>query len=192
MSGDNIAQLAFLGLLGAAVAGWFFAANRESLGRVMQQAIVWVLIFVGVIAAAGLWSDIRRDVTPAQAMLSDGRIEVPVGRDGHYHLTLEVNGTPVDFVVDTGASQIVLTRADAERVGIDPASLAYVGRALTANGPVGTANVWLNEVRLGGWSETGVRAVVNEGDLFQSLLGMEYLGRMARIEIADGRLILTP
>lgn len=192
MSGDNIAQLAFLGLLGAAVAGWFFAANRESLGRVMQQAIVWVLIFVGVIAAAGLWSDIRRDVTPAQAMLSDGRIEVPVGRDGHYHLTLEVNGTPVDFVVDTGASQIVLTRADAERAGIDPASLAYVGRALTANGPVGTANVWLNEVRLGGWSETGVRAVVNEGDLFQSLLGMEYLGRMARIEIADGRLILTP
>lgn len=192
MSGDNIAQLAFLGLLGAAVAGWFFAANRESLGRVMQQAIVWVLIFVGVIAAAGLWSDIRRDVTPAQAMLSNGRIEVPVGRDGHYHLTLEVNGTPVDFVVDTGASQIVLTRADAERAGIDPASLAYVGRALTANGPVGTANVWLNEVRLGGWSETGVRAVVNEGDLFQSLLGMEYLGRMARIEIADGRLILTP
>lgn len=192
MSGDNIEQLAFLGLLGAAVAGWFFAANRESLGRVMQQAIVWVLIFVGVIAAAGLWSDIRRDVTPAQAMLSNGRIEVPVGRDGHYHLTLGVNGTPVDFVVDTGASQIVLTRADAERVGIDPASLAYVGRALTANGPVGTANVWLNEVRLGGWSETGVRAVVNEGDLFQSLLGMEYLGRMARIEIADGRLILTP
>jgi len=192
MNGDSIAQLAYLGLLGAAVAGWFFAQNRESLGKVTQQAVIWALIFVGVIAAAGLWSDIRRDVTPAQAMLSDGRIEVPVGRDGHYHLTLQVNGTPVDFVVDTGASQIVLTRADAERAGIDTASLAYVGRALTANGPVGTANVWLDEVRLGGWSETGVRAVVNEGDLFQSLLGMEYLGRMARIEIADGRLILTP
>jgi len=192
MNGDSIAQLAYLGLLGAAVAGWFFAQNRESLGKVTQQAVIWALIFVGVIAAAGLWSDIRRDVTPAQAMLSDGRIEVPVGRDGHYHLTLQVNGTPVDFVVDTGASQIVLTRADAEQAGIDTASLAYVGRALTANGPVGTANVWLDEVRLGGWSETGVRAVVNEGDLFQSLLGMEYLGRMARIEIADGRLILTP
>lgn len=192
MSGDNIAQLAYLGLLGAAVAGWFFAANRESLGKVTQQAIVWVLIFLGVIAAAGLWSDIRRDVTPAQALLSDGRIEVPVARDGHYHLTLQVNGTPIDFVVDTGASQIVLTREDAERVGIDTASLAYVGRALTANGPVGTANVWLDEVRLGGWSQQGVRAVVNEGDLFQSLLGMEYLGRMARIEIEGGRLILTP
>ncbi|MBM1219092.1 TIGR02281 family clan AA aspartic protease [Ponticoccus sp. SC2-23] len=192
MSGDNIAQLAYLGLLGAAVAGWFFAANRESLGKVTQQAIVWVLIFLGVIAAAGLWSDIRRDVTPTQAVLTDGRIEVPVGRDGHYHLTLEVNGTPIDFVVDTGASQIVLTQDDARRVGIDPATLAYVGRALTANGPVGTANVWLDEVRLGGWSEQGVRAVVNEGDLFQSLLGMTYLSRMARIEIVEGRLILTP
>lgn len=192
MNGDNIAQLAYLGLLGAAVAGWFFTTNRESLGKVTQQAIVWGLIFLGVIAAAGLWSDIRRDVTPSQAVLSDGRIEVPVGPDGHYHLTLGINGTPVDFVVDTGASQIVLTREDAERVGIDTDALAYVGRALTANGPVGTANVWLDEVRLGGWTQTDVRAVVNEGDLFQSLLGMDYLSRMARIEIADGRLILTP
>lgn len=192
MSGDTIAQLAYLVLLGAAIAGWFFAVNRESRGKVTQQAIVWVLIFLGVIAAVGLWSDIRRDVMPSRALLSDGRIEVPVARDGHYHLTLQVNGMPIDFVVDTGASQIVLTRADADRVGIDTDSLAYVGRALTANGPVGTANVWLDEVRMGGWSDQGVRAVVNEGELFQSLLGMEYLSRMARIEIVGGRLILTP
>lgn len=192
MSGDTIAQLAYLVLLGAAIAGWFFAVNRETRGKVTQQAIVWVLIFLGVIAAVGLWSDIRRDVMPSRALLSDGRIEVPVARDGHYHLTLQVNGTPIDFVVDTGASQIVLTRADADRVGIDTDSLAYVGRALTANGPVGTANVWLDEVRMGGWSDQGVRAVVNEGELFQSLLGMEYLSRMARIEIVGGRLILTP
>ena len=66
----------------------------------------------------------------------------------------------------------MLTRADADRVGIDTDSLAYVGRALTANGPVGTANVWLDEVRMGGWSDQGVRAVVNEGELFQSLLGL--------------------
>ena len=94
--------MAYLGLLGAAILGLYLAHNRESLGKVVQQAVVWALIFIGAIAAAGLWSDIRRDVTPAQAMLSDGRIEVPVSRDGHFRLTLQVNDVPVDFVVDTG------------------------------------------------------------------------------------------
>ena len=67
-----------------------------------------------------------------------------------------------------------------------------MGRAQTANGSVGTANIWLDEVSLGGWTERDVRAVVSEGELFHSLLGMDYLSRMARIEIVDGRLILTP
>ena len=192
MSGDNIAQLAYLGLLGAAVVGWFLASNRNSMGKVTQQALVWVLIFVGVIAAAGMWSDIRRDVLPRQSVLSDGRIEVPRRAGGHYELSIFLNGTPVKFLVDTGASQIVLTREDAARIGIDTGSLAYVGTAFTANGPVGTAPVWIDELRLGPWIDSDVRAVVNEGDLFQSLLGMDYLSRIGRIEIEGGRMVLTP
>ena len=192
MTGDDIARLAYLGLLGAAVVGWFLAQNRNSMGKVTQQALVWVLIFVGVVAAAGMWSDIRRDVLPRQSVLSDGRIEVPRRSDGHYELSVFLNDTPVKFLVDTGASQIVLTKDDATRIGIDTSELAYVGTAYTANGPVGTAPIWINELRLGPWTEADVRAVVNEGDLFQSLLGMDYLSRIGRIEIEGGRMILTP
>lgn len=192
MNPDDLARLSYLVLLGVAVVGWFIAQNRGGLGKAAQQAMVWGLIFIGVIAGFGLWNDIQRDLAPSQALLSDGRIEVPVSRDGHYHLTLGINGTPIDFVIDTGASQIVLTREDAARVGIDPESLAFIGTAQTANGTVGTARITLDEVTLGDMTDLGVRAVVNEGDLFQSLLGMAYLSRMARIEIADGLLILTP
>ncbi|GAB4283517.1 MAG: TIGR02281 family clan AA aspartic protease [Roseovarius sp.] len=189
----DLARLLYLVLLGGAVVLWFVAQNRASAGRVTQQALVWGLIFVGVIAAAGLWSDIRQTVRPGGALVQveAGRIVVPRAPDGHYYLTAEVNGAAVDFVVDTGASQIVLSRSDARRAGIDTAALVYIGRAQTANGAVRTAPVRLQRIAIGPIVDTGVRAVVNEGDLDRSLLGMDYLQRFARVEIADGQLVLT-
>lgn len=192
MDSNLIASLASLSLLGIAVAGWFITHNRESLGKVAQQAAVWGFIFLGVIAAVGMWGDISREISPRQGVLSNGQIEVPVGRDGHFHLTLDVNGTPINFVVDTGASQIVLSQEDAAKVGIETETLAYLGSAQTANGTVRTATVWLDSVAFEGVTDTGVRAVVNQGELFGSLLGMSYLSQFSRIEIADGKLLLTP
>lgn len=192
MSDFEYARLFYLVLLGGAVMLWFFAQNRNSLGRVTQQALVWGLIFVGVIAAVGLWGDIRQTVRPGQVVLSEaGRIEVPRAPDGHYYLTADVNGTPVNFVIDTGASQIVLSERDARRVGIDTAGLVYVGRAITANGEVRTAPVRLDRLAIGPFADERVRAVVNEGALDRSLLGMDYLQRFSSVEIAGNRLILT-
>jgi len=85
----------------------------------------------------------------------------------------------------------VLTRADAEAAGLSPDNLNYLGRASTANGEVRTAYVRLDEVELGGVRDTDVPAVVNEGEMRQSLLGMGYLQRWGRIEITNGELILT-
>ncbi|WP_341213638.1 TIGR02281 family clan AA aspartic protease [uncultured Limimaricola sp.] len=191
MSPDNLASLAYLGLLGAAVAGWFIVQNRDRLGQVAQQAALWALIFIGVIAAAGLWSDIRDDVVPRQTMIGAQGIEVPLARDGHYYLTLDINGAPVDFVVDTGATDMVLGREDARRAGIDPEELHYLGSAVTANGTVRTARVTLDSVALGQIEDTGLSAVVTDGDLAGSLLGMGYLRLFGRIEIEGGKLMLT-
>ncbi|MGX9855305.1 retropepsin-like aspartic protease family protein [Limimaricola variabilis] len=191
MSPDNLASLAYLGLLGAAIAGWFLLQNRDRLGQLAQQAVVWALIFVGVIAAAGLWSDIRDDVVPRQTMVGAAGIEVPQARDGHYYLTLEINGEPIDFVVDTGATDMVLGRNDARRAGIDPEELVYMGSAATANGTVRTARVTLDSVALGSIEDEGLSAVVTDGDLTGSLLGMGYLRLFGRIEIENGRLLLT-
>lgn len=191
MDGDQIASLAYLGLLAAALGGWFLMQMRGSPGRTMQMIAVWVLIFVGVIAAYGLWTDIRREVAPMQSVIAENMVSVPRSPDGHYHLVLEVNGTAVEFVVDTGASDIVLSRRDATRAGLAPETLAYTGVALTANGEVRTAPVRLATVRLGDITDTDLRAVVNEGAMDVSLLGMGYLGLFDRIEIAGDELILT-
>jgi len=97
----------------------------------------------------------------------------------------------VEFVVDTGATDVVLTREDAQRAGIDLASLAYTGRAMTANGMVRTASARVDEISLGDTRDTGLRVSINEGEMPQSLLGMTYLRRFSRIEIANDTLILT-
>ncbi|WP_026147578.1 retropepsin-like aspartic protease family protein [Limimaricola hongkongensis] len=191
MSPDNLASLAYLGLLGAAIAGWFLVQNRDRLGQVAQQAAVWTLIFIGAIAAAGLWSDIRDEAVPRQTMIGAEGIEVPQARDGHYYLTLAINGVPVDFVVDTGATDMVLGREDARRAGIDPETLDYFGSATTANGTVRTARVTLDSVALGGIEDENITAVVTDGDLAGSLLGMGYLRLFGRLEIENGTLVLT-
>lgn len=192
MTSDQTASLIYLVLLGTAIAGYAFLAMRGRLGQAVRQLGLWVLIFLGVIAAYGLWSDIQGTVMPRQSVFAEeGRIEVPIGPDGHYHMTLGVNGTPVRFVVDTGATDIVLSRQDADRVGIDTGDLAFLGAARTANGTVATARVWLDEVTLGPIADTGVPALVNGGEMAGSLLGMAYLNRFSEVSFGRGRMVLT-
>lgn len=187
----NYSSLIYLVLLGSAIAFWFFVENRQSLGRVLRQMAAWVLIFIAVIAAYGLWGDIRQTVLPRQAVFAEqGRIALPRQADGHYYVTLDVNSVPVNFVVDTGASGVVLTQRDAARAGLKTDDLAYFSQAMTANGSVQTAPVVLDSVTLGPFKDTRIPAYVNGGEMDRSLLGMTYLQRFSRIEIANGQLVL--
>ena len=192
MTGDQTASLLYLALLGTVIAGYVLLAHRQSLGRAMRQMGLWALIFLGVIAAYGLWADIQGTVMPRQSVFAEqGRVEIPLAPDGHYHMTLGINGTPVRFVVDTGASDLVLSREDAARVGLAPEELAFIGAARTANGMVQTARVWLDEVKLGPLQDRHVPALVNGGEMTGSLLGMAYLNRFSEVSFGNGRMVLT-
>ena len=192
MGGDDIAQVIYLTLLACVIGGYFFISQRENLGQTVRHAALWGLIFLGVVAAYGLWNDVSRDLVPSMTISQDGgQIELPREADGHYYMTLEIENTPVTFVVDTGATEIVLSLQDAERIGIDTQTLAFDGRASTANGTVRTARVTLRDVRLDDTSEGSLAASVNEGALDTSLLGMSYLSRFSSVELRGDRMFLT-
>ena len=191
MSGDMLAQLGYFSLILIAVGGYVVAEMRRRPGRVLQQALIWGLIFLGVIGAAGLWDQISQKAMPRQTSGEGGRIELPLGRDGHFHLTATVNGQKVNFTVDTGASDIVLSQNDARRIGINPDMLSYFGQAQTANGVVATAPVTLDSFTVEGVTDSGLRAVVNNGPMDGSLLGMRYLSRFSNIQMQPDRMILT-
>ncbi|MFZ5709141.1 MAG: retropepsin-like aspartic protease family protein [Pseudomonadota bacterium] len=190
MDSSDIPRLLYLAVLLAAVLGYFLVENRRNLGRVAQQAAIWALIFIGVVAAVGLWDDLRRGTMQREAVMADGSVEVPKAPDGHFYVSVLVNGKPIRFVIDTGATEVVLTRADAARLGFDPATLAYSDRAGTANGVVLTAPVTLGTVEFAGFRDEAVPAFVNSGALDTSLLGMGYLSRF-RITLAGDTLTLA-
>lgn len=192
LSGDDFGNLIYLVILGAVIAFWFFTAGRHSMNKVLQQMAVWALIFIGVIAAYGMWGDIRQTVTPRQAAFDNGaRFELPRARDGHYYATALINGVPIEFVVDTGATGVVLRKTDASAAGIDVAALAFLNEAMTANGPVRIASVKADSFGLPGAELPRFRVDVNEGQMSRSLMGMSYLQTFERIEISGGTLVLT-
>ncbi len=183
----DVTQIIALGLLivvGLSLLGSIVSNNSA------RNAAVWVLIFVGVTAVSSQWDEISRNFYPQQTTFTDGAVEVPKGPDNHFRLTLQINDVPVEFLVDTGASQMVLTLEDAARVGLDPDTLPFIGTAFTANGEVATAPVRLDRVQLGEITDTRFRAAVNSGEMESSLLGMSYLSRFESIEITPDALIL--
>ena len=185
-------NLIYFVLLGAALITMFIVNNRQGIGATLRQMLAWGLIFLAVLAGYGLWEDVQRTVIPTQTVVaSENRIVVPRSPDGHFYLNLAINDRNIRFMVDTGATDMVLTRADADRAGIDPDSLQYFGRALTANGEVRTAPVTLDSVSLGPFVDRNVTASVNDGAMETSLLGMRYLDRWTRIEMGGGELTLT-
>ncbi|MEM9579461.1 MAG: TIGR02281 family clan AA aspartic protease [Pseudomonadota bacterium] len=191
MTGDDIANLFYLGLLAAALLVAFVASARAGMNRILQQMTVWALIFVGVIAAYGMWEDIRSTVLPQQSVMLDGaRIELPRARDGHYYAVANINGTPTRFVVDTGATGVVLTKSAARKAGIDVDTLAYLNQAQTANGTVNIARTRVRSFGLPGAEIENFRVMVNEGEMRESLMGMSYLQTFSKIEIAGGQLVL--
>ena len=181
----------YLSLLGGALLLTYLLASRTNINQMLQQMGIWVLIFMGAIAVIGIWPEIKSTVTPRQSVVDGTTIVLPRSRDGHYYLTLDINNVPVQFVVDTGATQVVLTQKDAKRIGLNPLTLSYLGIANTANGTVRTAAVLLETVSLGTMKDTRVRAVVNDGQMNGSLLGMTYLNRFDSITIKNGELILS-
>lgn len=190
MTSYDFGSLVYLALLVTAIGGYTVLRYRGRLGEMLQHAALWGLIIIGVVAAIGLWGDIRHTVTPVQRV-QNGVIEVPRAPDGHYYVTAEVNGAPIRMILDTGATDLVLSHEDAEAAGIDLAGLTYFGQAATANGRVRIAPVRLDSIELGPVVDRNFRAFVSEGEMPGSLMGMAYLQNFSRIEIENGALVLT-
>ena len=98
-------------------------------------------------------------------------------RQGHFTPQGKINGQPVRFLVDTGASLVSMGISDARRLGLD-LSKAAVGRSQTANGVVRVRRVVLDSVQVGPMIVYNIEASVHDHDLPVVLLGMSFLSRM--------------
>jgi aspartyl protease family protein len=133
----------------------------------------------------------HRAAEPARTTHSNRIVEIKAGAHGHYFASAEVNGRPLDALVDSGASIVALTYDDARRAGLFVRDSDYTQRVSTANGLARVAPVVIDRISIGAITVRNVPAAVTEpGRLATSLLGMSFLGRLQRVDMRAGTLVL--
>lgn len=180
-------RLVYLTLLVIAIGGLVYSQFKGRLGEALRTTVTWVMIFLGLIAVYGLWDEIRDEIVPNFVTIeSEQEVLLKRQADGHFYINLTVNGRETVFLVDTGATGVVLTRDDAAAAGINLNNLRYSGLASTANGMVRTAQILLEELTLQDiFVRERVRAFVTSGEMDISLLGQSYLSLFDKV-IIDG------
>jgi aspartyl protease family protein len=171
-------------------------------GGVIGWALRWVvlagamtLLFVGIskfgpASSPEPTAESKRDYRAAETVPVSDTLVFPANEQGHVIVEAVINGTPMRLLVDTGASMVSLSAADARAAGISRAELVFDHLVNTANGAVRVAPVTLREVRLGQLSVYDVPAAVLE-NLNISLLGMSFLSRLQSYEMRDGKLTIS-
>jgi aspartyl protease family protein len=125
-----------------------------------------------------------------QAGMDAATVSLRARSNGHFVADALVNGTHVSFIVDTGATDVVLRRTDAERLGIDLDALRYEVPVHTANGDTLIALVDLDEIVIGAIRVERVSASVPQNELSHSLLGMSFLKRLSSFSVDSDRLVM--
>lgn len=186
----------WLALIASGAVVYLRARPKAAFGQLGIWAGVILLLVLGYSFredASGLWSRLGGELNPAQGQAGpEGSIVFRKSDDGHFYVEAEVDGSRVRFVVDTGASSIVLSPADASRLGFDLAKLDYTVPTMTANGEGRAAPVMLRSIEVGSIRREQVRALVNQAPMDGSLLGMSFLGELGGFAFEGDRLVLKP
>lgn len=199
---EDFASVAYLGLLGAVIGAGVIGTHRN-IGQMLKNLMIWLVIALGLVTG-WLYRDQAEEIAlrvaaelvpgrPVQISDGDGRAAVSIRKslNGHFDAAGQVNGANVDFLIDTGATTVALSHADALRVGFTERDLNYTLIINTANGQARAAPVRLDSVTVGSITRMGLRAMVAEaGKLDQSLLGMNFISSLTAFEMRKGEVIL--
>lgn len=187
-----VRAMIILFIFGGAAAFW----SRSSLLRLMKIAGIWTLVIVAISGFYLYRSDFgdrfMASLDPAGVVATGDGLIVQRSRDGHFWLRARFNGVPLLMMVDTGASNVVLSPNDAEKIGLSSNQLSFTGRADTANGSVSFARATVTSVGIGDQTFFDVPVTVNGAEMQGSLLGLTLLDRFASVEFRGDTLILRP
>jgi aspartyl protease family protein len=194
---DQADALRLLGLLALVSTGLVFL-RRVKIGEALRNIAIW--LGVAGVAVAGYayrgelsaaFDRVRSAVLPSLAVSTAPHVMViSASADGGFYVQGQLNGKPVRFVIDTGASGIVLSPADAQRAGVDLSQLQFAGTAETANGVGQMAPYTAPSLDVGAIHFTNVKIAVDRTPMSASLLGMDFLHRFDSIEIHGDQLTL--
>jgi len=180
-----------LALVGAGLVGHIVSDP----GQALRNVAGWVIIFGVLGLGYSVWNGTSRlgnEFNPAGGEIIENAITFRPDMSGHYYIQAQINGTDINFMVDTEATHVVLTMDDAEKIGYEIDQLTFDQHASTANGIVFSAEVKIDSINVGPIRVESVDGNVNQGELDVSLLGMSFLNQLSGYEVRDGLLTLFP
>jgi aspartyl protease family protein len=185
-------------VLAALIGAGLIHSRRMGFKGAVGSAFAWLAIGAALVLAYSYRFEAEQAWQRIQAELAPGRVQIAGERtislrrasDGHFYVEAKVNGVPVRFMIDTGASSTVLDPRDAERAGFRMGHLAFHQRLRTANGTVRAAVVTASRLDFGPIGFADVRHLVNGAAIGTSLMGIETLQRFKSWRVADDRLTL--
>jgi aspartyl protease family protein len=195
---EPVLVLAIVGLL-AAAAGWMTEHDRPAFARGLRGSGYLAMLAAGLFAVGQAASNAKRsDANLAlhsrpTLSVSAGETVIPLAADGHFWVEASVNGEPVEFLVDTGATFTGLSRPTARRAGVMPTPGELPQEMITANGPIQVTMGVANEISFGSITARSLPvAVPKDFDDDTNLLGMNFLSQLKTWRVEGDKLILVP
>lgn len=196
--GETVEAMAY-GVLAMTIASSALIHYRGRLSTAMLSLIAWLGIFAVALTGytyrnelTGVANRVMDEVVPGREVASKGG-EAVVVRSGNGHFVFNgiTNGASLRYMFDTGASTVVLTAEDAQKIGFNPASLNYSVTVSTANGRTNAAPITIDALSVGNVTVRKVRALAaRPGALQENLLGMSFLSQLRSYGVEGNRLVL--
>lgn len=195
----GVLDAASAGVVAAGVIGLLIAiyvAAHKSRGHFEKSHLMLPVAIVAAVLAAGTWwfapplssllgtpnsaSDSREPALGKSAV----SVLIRKNNDGKFIANGQINGTPAEFLIDSGASAVMIRNSDADKAGVDASALAFTTPVQTANGTVYAASVRLRSITIGALRVDDVEALVAQpGKLNENLLGISFLRRLASYDV---------
>lgn len=165
-------------------------------GQFVQYAAAWLAIFAigfGLFSfrdeAGRAWAQVKRQVNPSAPLEAGGEVRILRGEDGHYHVDALVNGRSTRFMIDTGATGTLLSRAAAQSAGVAVDDSGFSVAVETANGTVFNRRARLERLQVGSISRADFPVLVGD-ESEMNLLGMNFLETLQSWRVEGRELIL--
>ena len=185
------------------------SAYRSLLGEIIGCGVIAAIAAVVVINHVAVMDFVRTQLATAPAIEASAAsasaataedapqrslrgVELRADARGHFNAEASINGRPIKVLVDTGATLVAMSYEDAERAGVFVRDADCTGRVHTANGVARVARVRLDRVEIGDIRVYDVQGLVSErGAMTGTLLGMSFLSKLKKVQMENGKLMLS-